>query len=136
MNRSDVAQAIGDVFKQRRKELNMSLKEVENATSIRLAYLQAIEDGEMKKLISPIYAQGFVKQYASFLGVDGEQIIKDHPDIFTRPGLQDFSYGIGTLEMRGNPGGNIKWLPNALWLSAFILVLIAAWFLARMFEVI
>ncbi len=130
------AKGVGDIFKIRRKELNLSLKEVENGTSIRIAYLQAIEDGEMKKLISPIYAQGFVTQYASFLGIDGEKIVKEHPDIFSRPGTQEFSYGIGTLEIRGNPGAGIKWLPNALWLGVFVMILASAWFLARFFEVI
>ena len=57
--------ALGEIFQTRRKELNLSLKEVENSTSIRLPYLQAIEEGQMDKLISPIYAQGFVKQYAT-----------------------------------------------------------------------
>src|SRR5581483_1377515 len=95
---------IGEVFKQRRKELNFSLKEVENATSIRLSYLQAIEEGAVNKLISPIYAQGFVRQYAAFIGIDAEQIIRDHPEIFNSSQNQEFDYGIGTLEMRGNPG--------------------------------
>ena len=128
--------AIGDLLKQRRKEMNLSLKEVENATSIRMSYLQAIEEGEMNKLISPIYAQGFVKQYAIFLGVDAEQIIKEHPEIFSRSGPPEFSYGIGTLEVRGNPGAGIKWLPNILWVSILGLILACSWLLARYLEVI
>jgi len=128
--------SIGEIFKQRRKEMNLSLKEAENATSIRMSYLQAIEEGEVNKLISPIYAQGFVKQYAVFLGVDGESIIREHPEIFNRSAVQEFSYGIGTLEVRGNPGAGIKWFPNAIWVGAFIVVLLFAWYFARLFEVI
>ena len=127
---------IGAIFKQRRKEMNLSLKEAENATSIRMNYLQAIEDGEVNKLISPVYAQGFVKQYAIFLGVDGEKIVRDHPEIFSRPEAQEFAYGIGTLEHRGNLGAGIKWFPNALWIFAFALVTVIAWYIARLFEVI
>lgn len=132
---SDV-KGIGEVLKQRRKEMNLSLKEVENATSIRMNYLQSIEEGEMSKLISPIYAQGFVKQYGAFLGVDTEQLIKEHPEVFARSNSPEFSYGIGTLEVRGNPGAGIKWLPNAFWISAFLAVLAAGWLLARYFEVV
>jgi cytoskeletal protein RodZ len=128
--------AIGDLFKQRRKEMNLSLKEAENATSIRTSYLQSIEDGDSSKLISPIYAQGFIKQYAAFLGLDGERIVKEHPEIFNRPEGQDFSYGIGTLEVRGNPGAGIKWFPNAVWLFVFIVLLLLAWYVAKMLEVI
>ncbi|MBN9378239.1 MAG: helix-turn-helix domain-containing protein [Chlamydiales bacterium] len=127
---------IGELFKQRRKELNLSLKEIENATSIRMTYLQAIEDGEIHKLNSPVYAQGFVRQYASFLGIDGEKIVRDNPEVFLRPEAQEFAYGIGTLEVRGNPGAGVKWFPNAIWISAFVLLIITAWFTARYFGVL
>jgi cytoskeletal protein RodZ len=127
---------IGDIFKQRRKELNLSLKEVENATSIRMSYLQSIEDGEVQKLISPVYAQGFVKQYAIFLGIDGDKIIKDNPNIFNRATPQEFSYGIGTLEVRGNPGAGIKWFPNAIWVFITAGILGVAWLAAKYFEVV
>lgn len=127
---------IGDVFKQRRKEMNLSLKEVENATSIRTSYLQAIEEGEMEKLISPIYAQGFLKQYAIFLGMDGEEMLRENAHLFKRSGNQEFSYGIGTLEVRGNPGAGIKWFPNILWVLAFCAIAGVAWFLARYFELL
>ena len=127
---------LGDLLRQRRKEMNVSLKEAENATSIRIAYLQALEDGEMHKLISPIYAQGFFKQYASFLGMDGEQMVREHPGVFHRSETQEFAYGIGTLEGRGNPGAGVKWFPNALWIIAFVAILIAAWYFARLVGVI
>ncbi|CDZ80734.1 Helix-turn-helix domain protein [Candidatus Rubidus massiliensis] len=127
---------VGDLFKQRRKEMNISLKEAENATSIRMSYLQALEDGEVNKLISPVYAQGFLRQYAHFLGIDGDKIVREHPEIFNRPESQEFSYGIGTLEIRGNPGSGVKWFPNALWLGAFLSILLVAWYVAKLFEVI
>lgn len=129
-------QAIGEMFRQRRKELNLSLKDVESATSIRLNHLQSIEEGEMNKIISPIYAQGFVKQYASFVGLDGDRIINEHSDIFKNPVNQDFAYGIGTLEMRGNPGAGVKWVPNAIWAIGFTALLVAAYFFAKLLEVI
>jgi len=128
--------AVGDFFKQRRKESNLSLKEVENATSIRINYLHSIEEGEVHKLISPVYAQGFVKQYAHFLGIDGDKIIGEHPRIFNRSAQQEFAYGIGTLEMRGNSGSGVKWVPNAMWLGLTLGVIAIAWMLARSLELI
>ncbi len=127
---------LGDSLKQRRKERNLSLKEAENATSIRMNFLQAIEEGEISKLISPVYAQGFIKQYSSFLGIDSDKVYREHPEIFGKPEVQDFSYGIGTMEMRGNPGASVKWVPNVIWISAFVLVLAAAYFFARFLEVV
>lgn len=127
---------IGDKLRQRRKELNLSFKEVENATSIRSSYLQALEDGEVDKLISPVYAQGFFKQYASFIGMDFESTLRDHPGLFARPETQQFAYGIGTLEVRGNPGYGVKWFPNAIWFIVFGLILLGAWYLAVFLGVI
>lgn len=129
-------QTIGDMLRQKRKELNLSLKEAENATSIRIPFLHALEEGEMNKLISPVYAQGFFKQYASFLGLDGEQIVRDNPAMFTRPETQDFSYGIGTLEVRGHPGSGVKWFPNFIWVVAFLMICLAAWYLAKFVGVV
>lgn len=133
--------SVGDLLRQKRKEMNLSLREAENATSIRTTYLQALEDGEMHKLISPIYAQGFFRQYASFLGMDGEQIVRENPQVFNHvfnrsSETQEFTYGIGTLEGRGNPGGGVKWFPNALWILAFVIILVLAWYFARLLGVI
>lgn len=127
---------IGEMLRKKRNEMNASLKEAENATSIRINYLLALEEGEMNKLISPVYAQGFFKQYASFLGIDGDKIIRDNPSLFTRPESQEFAYGIGTLEVRGNPGSNVKWFPNAIWVLAFIGVSLAAWYLAKFMGIV
>ena len=127
---------VGETLRQKRKEMNLSLKEAENATSIRITYLQALEEGEMHKLISPIYAQGFFKQYASFLGLDGEQLVRDHPGLFGKPETQEFTYGIGTLEVRGHPGSGVKWFPNFIWVLVFAGICLAAWYLAKFMGVL
>jgi len=127
---------LGETFKVRRKEMNITLKEAENATSVRASYLNSIEEGDVSKLISPVYVQGFVKQYALFLGMDTEKITKDYPLIFSRHESQEFSYGIGTLEVRGNPGAGVKWFPNAIWVLVTVGILVAAWYLAKSFDLI
>jgi cytoskeletal protein RodZ len=129
---SEELKEIGSLLKARRKEMQLSLKEVENATSIRSSYLEAIEEGNVSNYISSVYALGFIKQYGNFLGIDMHQLIEQHPFAFQLPSEKhDFSYGIGTLEVRGSMGGGVKWLPNLIWASVAALVLVAAWFLAK-----
>ena len=129
---SDELRRLGEILKSKRKEMNLSLKEVENATSIRSSYLEAIEGGTITDLIAGIYAQGFLKQYASFLGMEVEQLVKDNALAFRMPGEKhEFSYGIGTLEVRGSQGGGVKWLPNLLWAGLSAVILIIAWFVAK-----
>jgi cytoskeletal protein RodZ len=123
---------LGDKLKSKRKEMNLSLKEVENATSIRSSYLEAIEDGSITELIAGIYVQGFLKQYASFLGMEVEQLVKDNAVAFAMPGEKhEFTYGIGTLEVRGSQGGGVKWFPNLLWAGLSAVVLVVAWYVAK-----
>ena len=128
---------LGEMLKSKRKETNLSLKEVENATSIRSSYLEAIEDGSITDLIAGIYAQGFLKQYASFLGMEVDQLVKDNAVAFAMPGEKhEFTYGIGTLEVRGSQGGGVKWFPNLLWAGVSAVVLVVAWYVAKALGVV
>lgn len=129
----DVLKKMGDSFRKRREEMNLTLKEVENATSIRGVYLQAIEEGRVQQFLSTVYAQGFIRQYANFLGVDGEKLVKEYPEAFRLPTeKQDFAYGIGTLEARGSPQGGIRWLPNLIWSLAIVVVGVVAWYFGKL----
>lgn len=129
--------SLGMLLKEKREEKNLSLKDAEIGTSIRINYLQAIEESQAEHLISPVYVQGFIRQYASFLGLDAEELQREHPEAFASTARgQEFSYGIGTLEMRGHPGAGVKWLPSVAWIGAFGLILVMAWALAKYLEVI
>ncbi len=129
---SEELKRIGAFFKSKRKELGLSLKEVENTTSIRSGYLEAIEEGSIYQFIAGVYAQGFMKQYASFLGLDFESLVREYPHAFKlQAEKHDFAYGIGTLEVRGSMGGGVKWFPNLLWALAVSVIIVLAWFLAK-----
>lgn len=129
---SEELKRLGEMFRGRRREMNLSLKEVENATSIRASYLEAIEDGKIAEFLSGIYAQGFMKQYATFLGMDVEQVMRENPGAFRMASEKhDFAYGIGTLEVRGSMGGGVRWFPSLLWAGVSAVILVAAWYLAK-----
>jgi len=122
---------VGEMFKERRVERNLSLKEIETATSIRMNYLKAIEEGELFNLISPVYAGGFMKQYAQYLGLDGNRILKEQGAMMKNTKKQDFAYGLGTLEVRPTPGGGMRWMPNFMWIALGFVVVLSAYFFAK-----
>jgi cytoskeletal protein RodZ len=123
---------IGSLFKEKRQARNLSLKEVENSTSIRTSYLEAIEEGSIHQLISGIYAIGFTKQYANFLDMDFESMVRESPGAFrAAQEKHEFDYGIGTLEKRGSLGGGVKWLPGLLWAGGCASLLVIVWYLAK-----
>ncbi|MBI5272878.1 MAG: helix-turn-helix domain-containing protein [Chlamydiia bacterium] len=127
-----MAETLGDLFRVKREEMSLSLREVENATSIRALYIQAIEEGRVHQFLSSVYALGFVRQYAQFLGLELETLSKEFPEAFRPPSeKQDFAYGIGTLEMRGNPQGGVRWVPNLLWGSLFVVLALSAWYFGK-----
>lgn len=66
---------IGAKLKESRNKKGLSIEEISNATKIRKEFLEAIENGEYKKLPSSAYAIGFVRNYARFLGLDEKQSI-------------------------------------------------------------
>ncbi len=129
---SEELKEVGMLLKAKRKELNLTLKEIENSTSIRSGYLEAIEEGRINQFVSGVYAQGFIKQYASSLGLDADHLVREYPEAFRMiTEKHEFAYGIGTLEVRGSMGGGVKWFPNLLWIGLAALALILAWYLAK-----
>jgi hypothetical protein len=62
-------------IKEQRQKLGISIKEVAVITRIRPYYLQAIEDEEFEKLPEGVYARGYIKEYARFLGISCEKAL-------------------------------------------------------------
>jgi len=71
---------IGPILEKKRREKGLSLKEVEQATKIRTRYLEGLEREDPTSLPDPVYARGFLKTYANFLGLNGEQLSREFRD--------------------------------------------------------
>jgi cytoskeletal protein RodZ len=65
---------IGRFLEQKRKERGLSLEEVEQATKIRKRYITGLEHEDYAMLPDTVYARGFLKTYANYLGLDGEAL--------------------------------------------------------------
>ncbi|PIZ99652.1 MAG: hypothetical protein COX78_01595 [Candidatus Levybacteria bacterium CG_4_10_14_0_2_um_filter_35_8] len=66
---------VGQKLQETRLEKGLSLDEVSQQTKIRHNFLAAIEKGEYSKLPSVAYAQGFVRNYARFLGLPEKETL-------------------------------------------------------------
>jgi cytoskeletal protein RodZ len=60
---------LGPHLRQKRLQRKQSLEEIAQILKIKPQFLAAIERGEYTKLPSPAYAQGFVRNYATYLGL-------------------------------------------------------------------
>ncbi|MDF1736869.1 MAG: helix-turn-helix domain-containing protein, partial [Minwuia sp.] len=75
-----VYRGVGAELKSERERFGLLLSEVSERLRIRVAYLEAIEEGRFGDLPGRIYAIGFLRSYAEFLGADGDvcvQMFKD-----------------------------------------------------------
>lgn len=68
----------GERLKERRQSLNLSLQKVSKEINIAVNYLEALEQNEFQKIPGEIYAKSFLKAYASYLGLDLEEIISHY----------------------------------------------------------
>jgi cytoskeleton protein RodZ len=81
---------IGRILEQKRKERGLSLEEVEQATKIRKRYLKGLEREDFAILPDAVYAMGFLKTYANYLGLDGEALsrqLKSSRKTRSEPGI-------------------------------------------------
>ncbi len=61
---------IGQRLKQQRLGLGLSIAEVERYTHVRQHYLEALEEGRIENLPSPVQGRGMLSNYAHFLNLD------------------------------------------------------------------
>ncbi len=67
------AQRIGVLLRRTREGRRIAIADVAATLRIRVAYIEAIEKGAYERLPGPVYAVGFVRAYAEYLGLDGQE---------------------------------------------------------------
>lgn len=73
-NEPYVPSRVGGDLRAARERLGWSLPDVANTLRIRQPYLEAIEEGRLSELPGNAYAVGFVRTYATALGLDPAEI--------------------------------------------------------------
>jgi len=79
--------AIGKILQAARKDLELTLEDVSAATHIRVHYLQSIEAGDFDALPSRVQLKGFLRSYASLLGLDENNLLNmlEHGELGNLP---------------------------------------------------
>lgn len=101
------ASRVGAELRAARLRLGWSLPDVAATLRIRLPYLDAIEDGRVSELPGSAYAVGFVRSYATFLGLDPAEVARrfraEAHEVNRKPELQ---FPVPVPE-RGVPAGAV-----------------------------
>lgn len=73
---------IGKELKTEREHRGLSLEDVHEDTRIGIDFLRSLEQGKIEHLSHPVYARGFVRSYAHYLGLDSDRIAEDFSKVF------------------------------------------------------
>ncbi|MEX2031723.1 MAG: helix-turn-helix domain-containing protein, partial [Dehalococcoidia bacterium] len=71
--RAERAVAMGKRLRDSRVAAGLSVMDVERDTRINRVYIDAIEGARFEELPAPVYARGFTRSYARYLGIDAEE---------------------------------------------------------------
>jgi cytoskeleton protein RodZ len=113
-------QEVGTELKRLREQKGLTLEDVQYGTKIRTRYLEAIEAGELEALPGIVYARGFIKSYAEFLGINGQELLETYGmatqpvETFPVETMSRRSSNIAKKPIRNNTFGGMNKLPQIL----------------------
>lgn len=67
---------LGELLRQRREALGITLEELQSRTKIRIKYLEAIEAADYDVIPGEVYLRGFIRSMASELGIDQQEAMQ------------------------------------------------------------
>jgi len=72
----------GSRMKRRREERGVSLRQIADATKLSVGALEALERNDISRLPGGIFSRAFVRNYATEVGLDPEQTVRDFLEQF------------------------------------------------------
>lgn len=82
-------QTVGNLLRSEREKRGLSIKEIEAAISIRALYINAIEEDNYTVIPGEVYLKGFIRNYANYLGLDGQQMVNSYRQSQLPPSVID-----------------------------------------------
>jgi len=67
--------SFGSWLRQQREIRNITLREISDNTKIGLRYLEALEEDRFEVLPASIFAKGFLREYAKYVGLDPDEVV-------------------------------------------------------------
>ena len=107
--------SFGDNLRRERELRGVSLREIADHTRLSIRFLEALEEDRVEVLPGGLFPRAFVKQYATFVGLDPERAVADFLALHGRPEPQS--------QRLVQPTERPSWLsPGALFFATVALV--------------
>ena len=119
----------GQILRQAREAKELTLEDVESKTRIRQRYLSALESGDWDDLPSPVAARGFLRTYATFLGLDADELLSQVQDengseLMAPTASAPSDYRPINLDIYSQAPGRSPWRKRALGLALILIPLV------------
>ncbi len=112
---------VGEALRRTRIHYRQTLEDIEAALRIRSSQIDAIERGDIKQLPGRVYAIGFVRNYAEYLGLDGAKVVQlFKAQYMDNPANDSLSFPVPASETKTPP----------FWLFTLSMILACAFFIA------
>lgn len=126
---------LGTILREERERQGLTIEDVSDRIKITRSCLTAIEEGNRSVLPHPVYAKGFIKNYARLLGVEQEEFSRrlaevyqpEEPALDNAAILQDVPDDDCGCAVK--PGPKIPLIPALLCLAAVLAVAGLGWYL-------
>jgi cytoskeletal protein RodZ len=135
----------GDWLRRQREVREISLRDIADRTKISFRYLEAMEADRFDLLPAPVFAKGFLREYARYVGLSPDDVVnhylsEHHPEELAGDPKEDAAGKVavrprqkpldsGPPPMRRNWSGGL--LLGLAGLVLLVLVALAAWFADR-----
>lgn len=124
---------IGARLKEAREEKNLSLESLQETTKIQKRYLEAIEQGNFHILPGKFYARAFIKEYASAVGLDSEELLDEYKEEIPQTEAESSTQYTQIHRSRkdNNPTKNtavFSFIPTIIVILLVIGIAFAAWY--------
>ena len=91
---------IGERLRQAREKRGLTIEQAQKHTHIHSTVLTALEEGRCDDILTPNYVRSFLKEYASYLGFDHQQMVAEYMAVHPELKAKGISLNAGSAEQK------------------------------------
>lgn len=118
--------SIGEILKKRREDKRLTFAEISTRTKIHHETIEALEENRFSDISGPTYVRSFLREYARFLGLDGEELVNRYKNEYSQDSEQ-------MLFLKGEKvagEGTKRYVFPLVILSSALITLLLVWWLS------
>ena len=99
---------IGEILKATRKKNNIKIENILKETRMQSSVVRALEEGNAYELLNKIYTVLSLKKYATFLGLDAEELAREYKKFYGEKEKQVFEIPSDVKKVNGDVKEKIR----------------------------